>query len=156
MTNERTSDSIGLLECGNGKFQKVTLSNVIVKLIGTCPIFRAQRPTTLTALEQEHHQRAEDQGWAWRIGPVTNVEVPNMGLSSGVKNRYFKNPRLRSWEMFKTNVEAQAKPGGSILAQLVPSLNTNQQGSCTSELFPRENTLEALVKQRKACGGDDD
>ncbi|KAJ0157639.1 Uncharacterized protein HZ326_0040 [Fusarium oxysporum f. sp. albedinis] len=103
MTNERTFDSIGLLECGNGKFQKVTL-----------------------------------------------------GLSSGVKNRYFKNPRLRSWEVFKTNVEAQAKPGGSILAQLVPSLNTNQQGSCTSELFPRENTLEALVKQRKACGGDDD
>ncbi|EWZ02258.1 hypothetical protein FOQG_02409 [Fusarium oxysporum f. sp. raphani 54005] len=25
MTNERTFDSIGLLECGNGKFQKVTL-----------------------------------------------------------------------------------------------------------------------------------
>ncbi|SCV54688.1 uncharacterized protein FFB14_13736 [Fusarium fujikuroi] len=63
--------------------------------------------------------------------------------------------RLRSWEVFKTNVEAQAKPEGSILAQLVLSLNTNQQGSCTSELFPRENTLEALVRQRKACGGDD-
>jgi hypothetical protein len=58
--------------------------------------------------------------------------------------------------LFKTNVEAHAKPGGSILAQLVPSLNMNQQGSCRSELFPREITLVALVKQRKACGGDDD
>jgi hypothetical protein len=78
------------------------------------------------------------------------------GLSSGSESRYFKNHRLRSWEEFKANFEAHAKAGGSILAQLVLSLNTNQQGSCTSELFPRENTLEALVKQRKACGGDDD